>query len=292
MFDKPIDIILNVLNEWYVGIIATLPSLVVAIITLIIFTFIAKYSRKLSNKILDKVSTAKSANSLMSNVIYIVVIIIGLMVALSFLNLDGTVNKILAGAGIIGLGISFAFQDIIANIFSGAIIAVKNLVKIGDLIETNGVFGRVEKIGMRTVEMNNLDGQLVVIPSRLVLQNIIKHFTANGKRRVVIEVGISYSENLQFVKDITLNAIRKVPGLLQDEPVEFYYTKFDDSSINFKTRFWIESINQPTYLEAVSNSIMNIKSAFDENGITIPFPIRTLVVGKNTISEIIETKKI
>lgn len=292
MFDEPLDIILNVLNEWYVGIIATLPSLVVAIITVIIFTFIAKYSRKLSNKILDKVSTAKSANSLMSNVIYIVVIIIGLMVALSFLNLDGTVNKILAGAGIIGLGISFAFQDIIANIFSGAIIAVKNLVKIGDLIETNGVFGRVEKIGMRTVEMNNLDGQLVVIPSRLVLQNIIKHFTANGKRRVVIEVGISYSENLQFVKDVTLNAIRKVPGLLQDEPVEFYYTEFDDSAINFKTRFWIESINQPTFLEAVSNSIMNIKSAFDENGITIPFPIRTIEVDKNTISEIIETKKI
>lgn len=292
MFEAPYNIIVNVLNGWYVSTIAALPSLVVALITLIFFLILAKYIRKLSHKILQRVSLAVSANHLISNVIYIFVIVIGIMVALSFLSLDGTVNKLLAGAGIIGLGISFAFQDIIANIFSGAIIAVKNLVKIGDLIETNDVFGRVERIGLRTVEMNNLDGQLVIIPSRLVLQNIIKHYSANGKRRVVIEVGISYSENLPFVKEVVLNAISMVDGLLKDDPVEFYYTKFDDSSINFITRFWIKSSTQPKYLEAVSNSIMNIKAAFDENGITIPFPIRTLDIDKNTISEIIEKKSI
>lgn len=292
MFEEPLNIILNVLNDWYVSIISTLPSLLVAIITLVAFILIAKYARRFAATVLDKFSSAKSANQLLSNVIYIIVIIIGIMVSLSFLKLDGTVNKLLAGAGIIGLGISFAFQDIIANIFSGAIIAVKNLVKIGDLIETNGIFGRVETISLRTIEMNNLDGQLVVIPSRLVLQNIIKHYTANGKRRVVIEVGVSYHENLQFVKEVTLKAISNVRNILRNEPIEFYYTEFDDSSINFISRFWIESSTQPEYLEAVSNAIMNIKSDFDTNGITIPFPIRTLDMSKNSISSIIEVKKI
>ena len=290
MLENPFDIIFKELNSWYVGSVRAFPSLIVAIITLLFFIVLAKYIRKLTHKVLASTSSADAATSLISNILYITVIIIGIMVALSTLNLEGTVNKLLAGAGIIGLGISFAFQDIIANLFSGAIIALKGIVKIGDIIETNTIFGAVTKIGLRTVEIHNLNGQIVVIPSRLVLQNPITNYTVLGKRRITLEVGVSYSENLQMVKELVIQTIYRQKDVLTDEAIECFFTKFDSSSINFISRFWIKFNDQTQYLEAVSNAIINIKSAFDENNITIPFPIRTLDFKTTDVSKLIETK--
>ena len=290
MLENPFDIIFKELNSWYVGSVRAFPSLIVAIITLLFFIVLAKYIRKLTHKVLASTSSADAATSLISNILYITVIIIGIMVALSTLNLEGTVNKLLAGAGIIGLGISFAFQDIIANLFSGAIIALKGIVKIGDIIETNTIFGAVTKIGLRTVEIHNLNGQIVVIPSRLVLQNPITNYTVLGKRRITLEVGVSYSENLQMVKELVIQTIYRQKDVLTDEAIECFFTKFDSSSINFISRFWIKFNDQTQYLEAVSNAIINIKSAFDDNNITIPFPIRTLDFKTTDVSKLIETK--
>ena len=290
MLENPFDIIFKELNSWYVGSVRAFPSLIVAIITLLFFIVLAKYIRKLTHKVLASTSSADAATSLISNILYITVIIIGIMVALSTLNLEGTVNKLLAGAGIIGLGISFAFQDIIANLFSGAIIALKGIVKIGDIIETNTIFGAVTKIGLRTVEIHNLNGQIVVIPSRLVLQNPITNYTVLGKRRITLEVGVSYSENLQMVKELVIQTIYRQKDVLTDEAIECFFTKFDSSSINFISRFWIQFNDQTQYLDAVSNAIINIKSAFDDNNITIPFPIRTLDFKTTDVSKLIETK--
>jgi len=290
LFENPFDIIFDELHSWYVGSVRAFPSLIVAIITLLFFVILAKYIRKLTHKVLARTSSADVATSLISNIIYITVIIIGIMVALSTLNLEGTVNKLLAGAGIIGLGISFAFQDIIANLFSGAIIALKGIVKIGDIIETNTIFGTVTKIGLRTVDIHNLNGQIVVIPSRLVLQNPITNYTVLGKRRITLEVGVSYSENLQMVKELVIQTISRQKYVLTDEAIECFFTKFDSSSINFISRFWIQFNDQTQYLDAVSNAIINIKSAFDDNSITIPFPIRTLDFKTTDVSKLIETK--
>ncbi|MDX9790314.1 MAG: mechanosensitive ion channel family protein [Candidatus Kapaibacterium sp.] len=280
MFDESLDIIKNVIFDWYIAAIKSLPDFVAALVVLLIFIYSAKYLRKLVLKLLKSYSPSAAANNLIANISYVGMFSIGIMVALSFVNWDDTVNKLLAGAGIIGLGLSFAFQDIAANVFSGAVIAIRRLVKIGDIIETNGIFGKVEAVGIRSVEINNLEGQLVVIPSRQVLQNILKLYTLSGKRRVTLEVGVSYTDDLEHVKNVTLAAVENLCCMIDNESVEFFYTKFDESSINFIVRFWVNFNNQNDYLEAKSKAVMKIKKSFDENGITIPFPIRTLDINK------------
>jgi small conductance mechanosensitive channel len=280
LFDESLDIIKNVIFDWYIAAIKSLPDFVAALVVLLIFIYSAKYLRKLVLKLLKSYSPSAAANNLIANISYVGMFSIGIMVALSFVNWDDTVNKLLAGAGIIGLGLSFAFQDIAANVFSGAVIAIRRLVKIGDIIETNGIFGKVEAVGIRSVEINNLEGQLVVIPSRQVLQNILKLYTLSGKRRVTLEVGVSYTDDLEHVKNVTLAAVENLCCMIDNESVEFFYTKFDESSINFIVRFWVNFNNQNDYLEAKSKAVMKIKKSFDENGITIPFPIRTLDINK------------
>ena len=119
----------------------------------------------------------------------------------------------------------------------------------------------------------------MIIPNREVLQNPVTNYTKTHDRRVDLEVGVSYGDDLEKVKEITLNAVRKLENLLPDKEVQLYYKEFGDSSINFVVMFWIRYLDESKFLAARSSAIMNIKKAYNENDITIPFPIRTLDFG-------------
>jgi small conductance mechanosensitive channel len=277
--DKALAELNKELNNWYISIIQNLPNFIVAILVMVSFLIIAAVMRRIMTKLLAKMTNSKAVNNLVSNSTYIFFIGLGFIVALGVMNLEGTVNKLLAGAGIVGLGLSFAFQDIIANVFAGAIIAVRRPFRVGDIVETNDIMGTVEDIRLRTVVIHNFYGQMIILPSRSILQNPIKNYTFLGKRRIELAVGISYGEDLERVKTITLDAVNKVKSLLPDRAVELFYTGFGDSSINFIARFWIEFNDQAQYLKAISDTVMSIKAAYNEHDITIPFPIRTLDFG-------------
>ena len=266
-------------EDWINHLILMLPNFVGAILVLLLFVFTAKLIRNLAGNILNRVSHNTAINKLIASVIYISIIAIGCFVALGILNLDKTVTSLLAGAGILGLAIGFAFQDTFANFISGVIIATRRPFKIGDLIETNDYFGTVHQMTLRSTHLFSVQGQLVIIPNKSVLQNPIKNFSYLGLRRIDLSVGVSYGDDLEKVKQVTLDAINKLDYLDKQKPVDLYYTEFGDSSINFTIRYWIKFNLQKDFLVAQSEGIMNIKKAYDENDITIPFPIRTLDFG-------------
>jgi small conductance mechanosensitive channel len=129
---------------------------------------------------------------------------------------------------------------------------------------------------------------MVIIPNKEVLQNPIENFSLLGKRRMDLTVGVSYGEDLQKVKEVVLSAVSGIPGLAPNDPTTFFYEEFADSSINFSLRIWAATPEQPDYLRVRSEAIQKIKQAFDNAGIVIPFPIRTLdfgIKGGQTLSE-------
>jgi small conductance mechanosensitive channel len=113
------NLLTDKLTNWGKGLIRMLPNLVIAAIILVIGFYIAKFVRKISLKLIAKVSHNATLNNLFSSVIYFIFIGITLFTVLSILNLDKAVTSILAGAGILGLALAFAFQDIAANFMSG-----------------------------------------------------------------------------------------------------------------------------------------------------------------------------
>ena len=139
--------------------------------------------------------------------------------------------------------------------------------------------GMVEKIDLRVTVIRTFQGLHVIIPNREIFQNPVTNYTKTYDRRIDLEVGVSYGEDLQRVKEITLNAMDGMPGLLPNKEVKLFYTGFGESSINFVLMLWIHYPDEPGYLEARSEAIMRVKKAFDANDITIPFPIRTLDFG-------------
>lgn len=274
------DLIQGKLSGWMESFIQMLPNFLVAILVVLAFVVAGRLVRKGVGKLLSSVSESQALNNLIMKITYLVILSAGVFVALSILKLDKAVTSLLAGAGIIGLALGFAFQDIATNFMSGVIMAVKKPLRVGDLVETNGIFGHVEKMSLRATEIHSLQGQRFTVPNKLIFENPIQNYTQTGVRRVDLECGVSYGDDLPKVREVTIKAIEALDCIDKDKGVTLFFKEFGGSSINYQIRYWLkESTEQGAYLNALSEGIIAIKKAYDSNGIDIPFPIRTLDFG-------------
>ena len=263
------------LEDWWVSVIKILPNLVIAVLVLVLTVFLSFRLKKIAVKIMNKFSENKAVNRLISAIMTVVIVIIGLFITLGVLGLDKTVTSLLAGAGVVGLAIGLAFQESLINTISGIVLAVRKNIRLSEHIESNGYNGKVKGVNLRETIIETFEGQIVIIPNKSVIQNPLINYTRYEKRRVDLECGISYGENLENVAEIAKDEIRKI-AYVQNDSIDLMYTGFGDSSINFTLRYWLENTSQPSFLHAVSDGIISLKAAFDKNDILIPFPIRTL----------------
>lgn len=275
------------LSGWIEAAITMLPNFVGAIAVVVLFWALGRLIGGLAQRQLKHLTEHKQARALISSTLRLGILGAGIVIALGILQLDKTVASLLAGVGVMGLALGFAFQDIASNFMAGVILIIRRPFAIGDLIQSGDFFGHIESLNIRSTVGRTLQGQEVRIPNRQVLGNAITNFTTTGQRRIDLSCGVSYGDDLQRAEDLAKEAVESVPERLPERPIDLFYEEFGDSSINFSIRFWIPA-DHPTFLAARSNAIKAIKLRFDEHGITIPFPIRTLdfgIVGGQTLSE-------
>lgn len=277
--NKAVELLWSKLEAWGAQIVLMLPNIFVALILLFLTFYIAGFVRNWLGKFINRFSHSAALNNLVLTLLHIGMLLIGFFFVLSVLNLDKVVISLLAGVGIIGLALGFAFQDIAANFISGVIIAVQKPFGVGDMIETNDYFGHIERITLRTIDIRQPTGELVRLPNKMVFENPLTNYSIYGTRRIDVEVGISYAEDLEQVQQVVIEALQDVKNRVKTRDIEVMYDAFGDSSINFKARFWVTYSRQVDYVGAKSDAIIRIKKAFDANDILIPFPIRTLDFG-------------
>ncbi len=286
-FQQAISKVLEKLDGWLEQLVLLLPNLLVALLVVVAFWLAAKLVKKALVRLLDPIVPGQIAR-LLGTLAYLATLIVGDSEALGIVGLQKTVASLLAGAGIIGLALGFAFQDIAANFMSGVLLAIRRPFRVGELIETNDFFGTVQRITLRSTEIRTPPGQIVLVPNSQVFQNPIVNFSRTGERRVDLSVGVAYGDDLEKARSVAVAAVEQIEARQADRPVELFFEEFGDSSINFVVRFWIDFSRQAEYLAARSEAIERVKVAFDEAGLTIPFPIRTLdfgVVGGEKLSE-------
>lgn len=271
--------LVNKLQGWLYSAIEMLPNLVVAILILLVFYALGKVIRKMVNRVLHKVTHNKTIIDLLETVVGVIVVAVGVFIALGVLNLSGAVTSLLAGAGIIGLALGFAFQDIAANFISGVFLTIRHPFGKGDIIESQDHYGTVQKINLRCTIIQTPQGQIVYLPNKDVYGQDLVNYTKNHERRIDLSCGVSYGDDLEKAKRLAIEAVESLDSIDKDRKVEFIYDEFGGSSINFKVRFWVKFINNMDYLEPRSDAIIAITKKFDENDIMIPFPIRTLDFG-------------
>jgi small conductance mechanosensitive channel len=271
------------LDGWMDAIILKLPNMVIAILVLIIFYFIAKGLRRISYKVLFRKVTQETVRQMLSRIVYGTVILIGFFIALGVLQLDKVLTSVLAGAGVVGLAIGLALQGTLSNTFSGLMLSFLPKVRIGDYIETQDKSGYVDEINLRNITLRQPDKDYVIIPNSVFIENPFTNYSLSPRSRVDVSCGVGYESDLEKVEDLVVKLMTENFEQKPSEEVELFYTEFGDSSINFVARFWIDCTKPKPKLEAKHKAIKLIKKNFDEAGINIPFPIRTLDFGKNKL---------
>jgi len=275
-FNTSLEALSAKMGDWFQAIIINLPNIIIAVLVFFIAYYVSQKLRELIIRVLQNKIKQHSIRNLIGNIVSITTIAVGIFLALTVLNLDKALSSILAGAGVAGLAIGLALQGTIANTFSGIFLAVKDILNVGDFIETNGYTGTVENINLRYVTLKEPDNNLVIIPNNLVVENPFKNFGLTSQIRVTLNCGVAYNSNLREVRDLANDTISNAfpQG---NKVIEFHFLEFGDSSIDFQMRFWVDARRNITQLEAKSNAIILLKEAFDKNNIDIPYPIRTLI---------------
>ncbi len=270
------ELILDQLAGWYNSFISHLPNIGIAIVVLIIAYFVSKYVDKGIQRLLASRVSQASVRRLAGKAVAIVVVIGGIFIAMSVLQLNDAVQGIIAGAGISGLVIGLALQGSMSNVISGIILSFRKQVRVGDWVETTDFSGEVMEIQLDKFIIKQADNNMVIIPNKTIIDNPLKNFTLTPRMRVVVSCGVGYKMDLEFCKKLATDAIAEKFEQKDGEQVEFFYQEFGDSSINFIVRFWVDATKNKQNLQAQSDAILAIKKVFDANDINIPFPIRTL----------------
>lgn len=279
-FSESLNNLISKMQNWLDTIILALPNIILAGLILGGSIFAARHLKNVTSRAINKMTSNKTVAGVLTNVVVSVFMIIAIFIILNVLNLSEAVTALLGTAGVIGLAVGLALQDPLINLFSGVLMSVKDYYQVGDLVKTNGFFGKIIKITLRSTIISMPDGQEVIIPNKEVLQNPLKNFSHNGHRRIEINCGVAYGDDLEKVKAIAINAIKESGiNIRQANPIELYFTEFGNSSVNFVLHFWKNITDQKDYMAAKSQAIIALKKAFDHNEITIPFPITTLDFG-------------
>lgn len=193
------DVVAKLLSWGHSGILA-LPNLAAALLVFLLFWMLGRLIRRGMTRALARTSTPRQIQRLLVTLTGLVVVATGLFIALGILQLDKALTSLLAGAGILGLALSFAVQDITANFISGIFLAIRRPFRIGELIETNGFQGTVERIDLRATVLRRPSGQIVMIPNKMIFEHPILNFSQTGERRVEINFGAAYKDDLEAVE--------------------------------------------------------------------------------------------
>ncbi len=280
-YNKIYEKLTNKLSLWMDIVFLNLPNVIIALIVFTLSIIASKYITKLTEKILAKSNLQKSMKNLIAKGLSVFVILFGLFLILGVLNLSKALNAILAGAGVAGLAIGLALQGALSNTYSGILLSYVKDLQFGDWVKTNDFEGEVVDIDLRVVTLKQIDNNLVYIPNKLITDQPLKNFSQTPNSRVILKCGVAYDSNLLFVRKLCLDTIiKEFKDVTSQKDMIFLWRDFGDSSINFELRFWIKSRSALEVAYAKSEAIMFIKQSFDDNNITIPFPITTLDIPK------------
>lgn len=270
-FELSLDTIVN-------GIVAFLPRLGLAILVYLAARMISAWVSKILRRSMEQRDHDPELIVLLEMITRWSILALGVVLALEQLA-PGRFTGLIAGLGIAGFTIGFALQDVAKNFVAGILLLIQQPFGIGDAIEVAGYGGTVVDISLRSTDLRTWDGRHVLIPNGDVFVSPIVNFSQGTQRRVQISVGVAYDSDLDKVTRVALDAIKNVPGLLQDPSPSVIFSAFGDSSIEFSTYYWIDTdvaslgIAQDTGIKAIKNS-------FARESIEIPYPIQTVITAE------------
>ncbi len=246
------------------------PKLLLALAILIIGFWLVKIITNTTRKIMKRYKVEPTLATFSINLLHVFlkfIVVLATIMKLGIVKESMIVSAVAAMAFAIGM----ALQGSLGNFAGGIIIMAFKPYKVGDLIESQGIFGEVQEIQIFNTVLLTPSGKTAYIPNGALSNGNIINFTTRGKFRVELSIGISYNANIQKVKEIILEVMKKNPNILDNPAPAVSVKELADSSVNLSIRPWT---TPKKYWDVYFDTLEECKIALDKAGIEIPFPQR------------------
>ncbi|MDA3559016.1 mechanosensitive ion channel family protein [Acinetobacter sp. AOR15_HL] len=254
------------------------PYICIAIIVFIIFWLLTKLFKFFVRKTLENRSyTRQNLVLVLNRVGSTAILFFGFLIALVISIPGFTPGQLMSALGIGSVAIGFAFKDIFQNLLSGILILLSEPFRIGDDIIVNNMEGTVEDIQIRATFLRSPDGRRIVIPNATVYTSAVTVNTAYQRRRCEFVVGIGYEDDVQKAKAVILKLLDNSRNVLSQPAFSVNVTALADFSVNLTVRWWVDT-TETTTSASISEIQELVVDAFDENNISIPYPVQEVKV--------------
>lgn len=235
------------------------------------------YASRLSEQVSNGLN--RQLIPLVEKLISIFLIGTALIITLKHFNYD--ILSLVTALGIGSLAIGMAAKDTLANMISGFTLMIDRPFRIGDRIQlTGGQLGDVIDIGLRSTKIKTMDNTFLIIPNSELCNTILINMAFPDVRaKGRINLGVAYGSDIEAVKKLLVDTAMEIPDVLRDPAPEGYFVSFGDSALNMALFFWVENYTKVFSVTDGINSL--IVRRFQENGINIPYPTRTVLVEKD-----------
>ncbi|WP_277110951.1 mechanosensitive ion channel family protein [Chryseobacterium taklimakanense] len=270
---KYLDLVIGVLENWWVKFAEFTPNLIVGTLVFLFFLYTSKFLSKISVDLFQKLFP-KSRNQ--DTVITLIgffrflIILIGTFITLEIMGLSGFFIKFLGSLGVAGIIAGVALKDIVSSMFSGMLVSVDKAFKVGDYVTINNISGTVEEIGFLTTKVINDEGKKVFIPNQMIFSAPFINITASQHRKIIIDLEIPNTENLEKANSVLLNEVQSL-GFVQDpESAEVVFVRQKLGIYSLQVRFWMKPGEN---IQSVrSEAIVKLKNRLDAEGIATSVP--------------------
>ena len=261
---------------------AALPSIGLALFTFIVFYIGGRIAKSLVRRATERRGHLRGAGIAMGRLAQGLVLLMGILVALSVALPTFKPGDIIELLGIGSVAIGFAFRDILQNFLAGILILLTRPFRIGDQIVTSTYEGTVEDIQTRATFIRTYDGRRVVIPNANLFTEKVVVNTAFDERRIEYDIGIGYGDDPEEAKRLVLEAMRETAGVLDEPAPDALVMELAPSNVMVRARWWIRPPRRADALDAKDSVLTAIRKKLKENGIDTPFPTQQILFHDQT----------
>ena len=254
--------------------IQSLPSYLFAVGVFVATLFLARLAERATKRSIKQRVEDPETQELLGRIANCTVLILGTLTALN--QIPGVdITSVLAGLGILGFTVGFALQDIARNFIAGLLILMRQPFSVGDAVEIAGHAGTVLEITVRDTVIKTWDGVMEIIPNLDVYTNPIINYSELPLRRRTVLIGLGYGEDVDRAREVFLNVIQNIEGVLEEPAPEVLTEEFGDATLNLAARFWV---NQDTHnlFGVHSNVVDALKVVAEREAIDMPYPIQVV----------------
>ena len=249
-------------------------TVITALLLLLLGILMARWSSRLVGSLLTRhVGLERGAASAVQGMTFYALLVLVFLLALQTANIPLTAFTVFGGA--LAIGVGFGSQNVINNFLSGLILMIERPIKVGDIVDVDGTYGRVEKIGARSTRIKTFDNTHIIIPNSAFLEkNVINWTLSDNVVRTSVDVGVAYGSPTREVDRLVHRVLAEHGKILKQPAPVVLFIEFGDNALHFRAYFWLQMREMMDRRRVESDVRYRIDHLFRDAGIVIAFPQR------------------